>query len=81
MVNIMGGREIVREFLQEKALPGPISAAVLRLAVDAAERERVLTATERVLEQFGGPGASRRASEAVLAELGRKSSSSSSSSS
>jgi lipid-A-disaccharide synthase len=72
MANILAGREIVPEFLQEKALPGPISEAVLRLAGDSAARERFLEDTDAVIAMLGGPGAGGRAAYAILAELKRR---------
>ena len=42
MVNILSGEEIVPEFLQERAQPGPIARAILPYFQDAAHRETVL---------------------------------------
>ena len=70
MANILAGREIVPEFLQEKALPAPIAEAVLRLAGDEAERARFLAEIDAVIGMLGGPGAGGRAAAAILAELG-----------
>ncbi|MEI8341533.1 MAG: lipid-A-disaccharide synthase, partial [Verrucomicrobiota bacterium] len=69
MANILAGREIVPEFLQEKALPGPIADAVLRLAGESETRERFLAETAAVIAMLGGPGAGKRAAGAILAEL------------
>jgi lipid-A-disaccharide synthase len=71
IVNIMAGREIVREFLQKNAQPDAIADGVLSLVEDADARERTLAAVGQVLAQLGGPGASRHAADAILAELGK----------
>lgn len=69
MANILAGREIVREFLQEKAEPGAISAEVLKLVKDPAARESLVAYTESVIQMLGEPGASERAAAAILQEL------------
>lgn len=69
MANILAGREIVPEFLQECALPVPIAEAVLHLAGDQEVREKFLAETDAVIAMLGGPGAGRRAADAILAEV------------
>ena len=69
IVNILAGREIVREFLQEQALPEAIAQEVLLLLNDEAARENLIASTEEVMAQLGKPGASERAAEAILGLL------------
>ena len=69
MPNILAGREVVREFLQEEARPAPIAAEVSRLLDDAATRESFLHGLRGAVAKLGEPGASGRAAEAILAEL------------
>ena len=71
MANILAGREIVPEFLQDKALPGPIADAVLRLSGESEAREQFLSDIDAVIAMLGGPGAGKRAADAILAELKR----------
>jgi len=69
IVNILAGREIVREFLQEDAKPEAIAGEVLSLLDEPAARQRLQAATEEVIAQLGQPGASDRAAEAILGVL------------
>lgn len=70
IVNILAGREVVTEYLQEKALPGLVGAGVRRLLEDAGERERLLREVSEVIAPLSEPGASARAAEAILDEVG-----------
>ncbi len=69
MPNILAGREIVREFLQEDARPEPISAEVGRLLDDARARATFQEDLRTVIAKLGSPGASGRAAEAILAAI------------
>src|SRR5581483_2745632 len=69
MPNILAGREIVREFLQEEAEPAPIAAKVLHLLDDENERARLVANLDKVVAMLGEPGASERAADAVLNAL------------
>ena len=71
MANILAGREVVSEFLQEKAKPGPIAESVICLVRDEKKRERFFAEMDGVLVQLGGPGAGNRAASAILTELRR----------
>ena len=71
MANILAGREVVPEFLQENALPVPMAESVLRLAQNGPVREQFLADIDSVIAMLGGPGASQRAAEAILTELRR----------
>ena len=69
MVNILAGREIVREFLQEEALPQPIASEVLRLVSDPEARRKLIANSDFVVSMLGEPGASKRAAAAILDQL------------
>ena len=69
MPNILAGREVVREFLQEQARPGPIAAEVGRLLDDREARALLQGALRTVIGKLGEPGASSRAAEAILAAV------------
>jgi len=66
MPNILAGREVVREFLQEDARPAAIAAEVGRLLDDPAARALLQAELGAVAAKLGGPGASGRAAEAIL---------------
>ena len=71
MANILAGREVVPEFLQEKALHGPIAESVIHLAEDENTRERFLLEIDGIIALLGGGGAGNRAAAAILSELQR----------
>ena len=71
MANILAGREIVREFLQEEALPLPIAEELLRLTGDTEVRARFHSDVSRVISMLGGAGAGKRAASAIRDELKR----------
>jgi lipid-A-disaccharide synthase len=70
MVNLIAGERIVPELIQDAFTPEAVAAAALPMLTDAACRRRVQTGLARVRERLGGPGASRRAAEAVLEVIG-----------
>jgi lipid-A-disaccharide synthase len=70
MPNVIAGREIVPEFIQGDAQPDRMAQVVTELLEDKAKRERVQTDMAAVVESLGGPGASDRAAELILGEMG-----------
>jgi lipid-A-disaccharide synthase len=66
MPNVLAGREIAREFLQDNAQPGPIAHAALALVNDAETRAAQQKELEAVIAQLGEPGAGSRAAECIL---------------
>lgn len=71
MVNLLAGREIVREFLQAAAQPAPIAAELLRLlALDSAARAQQLAELRAVVEQLGAGDAAGRAADAIVEAMG-----------
>jgi lipid-A-disaccharide synthase len=66
MVNLVAGRRIVPELIQDGFTPESAAREVVRLLHDASHREQMTEAVREVKRKLGGPGASRRAAEAVL---------------
>lgn len=69
MPNVLAGREIVPEFLQHEAQPGPIAVSVLELINDPGKRARMISEFDAVIASLGDIGASVTAAKAILAEL------------
>jgi lipid-A-disaccharide synthase len=67
MVNLIAGRRIVPELIQDDCTPENISREVVSLLTDAVRFEQTRTALAEVRRKLGSPGASGRAAEAVLA--------------
>jgi len=65
LVNIVAGKNVVPELLQENVNGERIAREVRRL-LEPAERERVLGELAEVRRKLGEPGASRRAAEAIM---------------
>ena len=66
MVNLIAGRRVVLELIQDDFTPEAVAAEALRLLTDRDHAARVKTDLRAVRHRLGGPGASRRAAEAVL---------------
>src|SRR5213082_1498898 len=69
MPNVLANREIVPEFIQHKAQPRSIAAAVERLLTDKTERARMLTDFAHVTQRLGRGEAIVNAAEAIVTEL------------
>lgn len=69
MPNVLAGREIAREFLQEAATPQALADETLRLATNAEQREAVQAELAAVIAGLGEGGAAQRAADAILNEL------------
>ncbi len=67
LINLIAGREVVTELLQENATPVKISDELLRLLVDKEACALMKKDLAEVVDSLGGPGASRRAAELALA--------------
>lgn len=65
LVNILAGREVVEEFIQGDAVPFEIEQALGRLLTDEEHRGRTVEDLRETVAKLGGPGAFRRAAEAV----------------
>jgi lipid-A-disaccharide synthase len=70
MVNLVAGERVVPELIQEGFTAEAVAAETLRLLKDGDARRLAMTHVRAVKEKLGGPGASRRAAEAVM-ELAR----------
>jgi lipid-A-disaccharide synthase len=67
MVNLIAGRRIVPELIQDDCTAENITREVLSLLTDRARFDETRAALAEVCDKLGGPGASGRAAEAVLA--------------
>lgn len=70
LVNIVAGRRIVPELIQHEATAERLSEEASRLLRDEGASRAMREALRAVRESLGAPGASRRAAELVLAEIG-----------
>jgi lipid-A-disaccharide synthase len=66
MVNLVAGRRIVPELVQADFTPGRVADEAVSLLTDPARTAAVRSALADVRSRLGGPGASRRAAEAIL---------------
>jgi len=69
MPNVLTGREVVPEFIQHKAQPRAVAAAVARLLTDKSERARMLSDFAGVAQKLGGGEAGENAADAIITEL------------
>lgn len=70
LVNIVAGRTLVPELLQEQATAERLYEEARRLLSDPEASEAMRAGLRAVRASLGGPGASRRAAEVVIAECG-----------
>jgi lipid-A-disaccharide synthase len=66
MVNLIAGEKVVPEFLQERFTPDAVADEAIAILSDEARRIRIRDGLARVRARLGGPGASRRAAQAIL---------------
>jgi lipid-A-disaccharide synthase len=66
MVNLVAGRRIVPELVQADFTPGRVADEAVSLLTDQARAAAMRSALADVTSRLGGPGASRRAAEAIL---------------
>jgi lipid-A-disaccharide synthase len=66
LVNLVAGREIIKELLQDEVTPENISNQLGRLLNDPDERAKTLGGLREVKELLGDPGASQRAAAIAL---------------
>lgn len=69
LVNLVAGREVVPELLQNEALPEKIASATVRLIANQAERTKHLNGLAEVRKKLGGAGASAKAAKLALATI------------
>ena len=71
LVNVVAGREVSKEFVQQRFVPDEVAAALLPLLdYDSAARETALAALGEVRSRLGEPGASRRVAEMIIGMAG-----------
>jgi lipid-A-disaccharide synthase len=71
MANLVAGRRIVPELIQDEFTPAAVAAQAISLATDRARAEGMRSDLQAVRRKLGEPGASRRAAEAVIAVAGK----------
>jgi lipid-A-disaccharide synthase len=69
MVNLIAGEKIVPELIQDALTPDAVASEAISLLTDRARHARIREGLARVRQRLGGPGASRRAAEAILAVI------------
>src|SRR3954462_15272707 len=72
MANLVAGRRVVPELIQESFTPEAVAAEALRVLTDPAHAARVRADLADVRTRLGAAGASRRAAEEVLAVARRR---------
>lgn len=66
MVNLIAGRPVVTELIQDEFTPDAVVTAAMDLLSNPARADAMRAELARVREMLGGPGASQRAAEAIL---------------
>ena len=66
MVNLVAGRRVVPELIQDDFTPEAVADEAVRLLTDRSCAERMRADLHEVKAAIGGPGASRRAARAVV---------------
>jgi len=72
LVNVVAGRCVAPEFIQDRLQVPAVVAAADRLLTDPQARAEQLQAFREVSARLGGPGAAERAARAILAELDQR---------
>ena len=70
MPNLLADKEVVREFIQHRAKSSAIVKAVQPLIEDANARQRMISQFDAIVPQLGDIGASQRAAQAIIEEIG-----------
>jgi len=73
MVNIVAGKGICPEFIQQAATPDNLARAIEPLLSEGKTRSEMIGELDTVRKLLGEPGAEERAAKVVLRELGLKS--------
>ena len=66
MVNLIAGETIATELIQDRLSADAVAREVVALVTDASRATRMREGLARVRARLGGPGASRRAAQAIL---------------
>ena len=68
LINVMAGEAIVPEFIQDHLVPSAVAYEALNLLNQPQRREIMKKRVGEIVKTLGGPGASKRAAEAILLE-------------
>jgi len=71
MPNVLADKEVVPEFIQHRATPRAIARATLGLIENAQARAGMIAEFDAIMARLGGGGASERAAQAIVEEIGR----------
>jgi lipid-A-disaccharide synthase len=66
MVNLIAGEKIAPELVQDAFTPEAVAREAIAMLTDRERAARIRTGLAAVRARLGGPGASRRAAEAIL---------------
>jgi len=66
MVNLIAGRRIVVELIQDDCTADAVTSEAVRILTDRLYRDEMIASLDDVRRQLGGPGASDRAAQAIL---------------
>lgn len=70
IVNILAGRDVVRELVQAELTPTSLAEEMVSLLTDDARRTHLQAELANVVAQLGAPGSYHRAAQAVLEVVG-----------
>jgi lipid-A-disaccharide synthase len=73
MVNLIAGEKIVPELVQDELVPDAVAREAISMLTDRERSDRIRAGLARVRARLGGPGASRRAADAVVRTVRRES--------
>lgn len=66
LINLIAGREIVKELFQEQCTPETVRAELSNILNDAQYRQTILNGYDQVLTILGGPGCAERAAGEIV---------------
>lgn len=72
LVNLIAGREIVKELFQQYCTPDTVSEELNKILTDKTYREAMLAGYAEVMEDLGGPGCAERAASLMIELLNKK---------
>jgi lipid-A-disaccharide synthase len=70
MVNLIAGRQVVPELVQDNFTPEKVAVEILKLLQDATARSAIRAGLKEVRQRLGAPGAVERAADAIAGLLG-----------